>query len=76
MEKPGAHVPMKRAEAELNERWEAVDTARALELRSMTNERAWQIIRSLRPFAPVPRNMDNGMGLVEQQAVFHRRQRQ
>jgi hypothetical protein len=57
-------------------RWEAVATAHARELAEMTEERAWRIIRSLRPFMPVPANPDNGMGLVEQQAIFHRRKPQ
>ena len=59
--------------AEYHARWEAVETARAQELAGMTEERAWQIIRLLRPFAPALPNPDNGMGLVEQQAIFHRR---
>jgi hypothetical protein len=39
----------------------------------MTDERAKEIIRSLRLFAPIPPNPLNGMGLVEQQAIFHRK---
>jgi hypothetical protein len=56
-------------------RWEAVETAHAQELCAMTEERAAQIIRSLRPFIAVPPDPQNGMGLVEQQAIFHRRGR-
>ena len=52
-------------------RWEAVETARAQELAAMTDERARQILFSLRLFAPVPADPRNGMGLVEQQAIFH-----
>ena len=54
-------------------RWEAVESARAQELAALTEERAWQMIRSLRPFAPLPPNPFNGEGLVAQQAIFHRR---
>jgi hypothetical protein len=53
-------------------RWEAVETVKAQELARMTEERAWRIICSLRPFAELPRDPYNGMGLVEQQAIFHR----
>jgi hypothetical protein len=52
--------------------WEAVETFKAQELAAMTEERALRIIQSLRLFAPVPPNPLNGMGLVEQQAIFHR----
>ncbi|MBI2950194.1 MAG: hypothetical protein HYY23_21385 [Verrucomicrobia bacterium] len=61
------------ARAEYYARWEAVETVKAQELAAMTEERAWQIIRSLRPFAEPWRDPSNGMGLVEQQAVFHQR---
>ena len=54
-------------------RWEAVEAARARELAEMTEERAMEIIRSLQLFAPVPPDPLNGMGLVEQQAIFHGR---
>jgi len=37
----------------------------------MTEERALEIIRSLRPFAEPWRDPENGMGLVEQQRIFH-----
>jgi len=56
-------------------RWEAVDTARAQELAALTEERAAQLIRTLRPFMPVPPDPFNGMGLVEQQAILHGRRR-
>jgi hypothetical protein len=61
----------KEGRAAYRSRWEAVETARARELFAMTEERAVQIIRSLRPFAPVPPDPLNGMGLVEQQAILH-----
>ncbi len=62
-----------KARAEYHARWEAVETFKAQELAAMTEERAWQIIRSLRPFTEPWRDPSNGMGLVEQQAIFHRR---
>jgi hypothetical protein len=58
--------------AEYHARWEAVEIVKAQELAAMTEERAQEIIRTLRLFAPVPPNPMNGMGLVEQQAIFHR----
>ena len=59
--------------AEYHARWEAVETVKAQELAALTDERAREIIRTLRLFAPVPPNPRNGMGLVEQQAIFHRK---
>ena len=50
---------------------EALEIVRAQELAAMTEERARQIIQSLRPFAPLPPDPFNGMGLVRQQAIFH-----
>ena len=61
-----------KARAEYYARWEAVEIVKAQELAAMTEERALQIIRSLRLFAPGPPNLLNGMGMVEQQAIFHR----
>jgi hypothetical protein len=57
--------------AEYHARWEAVETVKAQELAALTEERAREIFRVLRLFAPVPPNPMNGMGLVEQQAIFH-----
>jgi len=62
-----------KARAEYHARWEAVETFKAQELAAMTEERARQIIRMLRLFAPTPPNPFNGRGLIEQQAIFHRR---
>jgi hypothetical protein len=59
--------------AEYHARWEAVETFKAHELAAMTEDRARQIIGMLRLFAPAPESPFNGMGLVEQQAIFHRR---
>ena len=64
---------------ELKEAWreqyratsEALEIVRTQELAAMTEERARQIIRSLRPFGPIPPDPSNGMGLVRQQAIFH-----
>lgn len=61
------------ARAGYNARWEAVEAFKAQELAAMSEERAWQIIRSLRPFTKPAPDPANGMGLVEQQAIFHRR---
>lgn len=52
--------------------WEAVEVIKAQELAAMTEERALQVILSLRLIVPAPPNPLNGMGLVEQQAIFHR----
>ena len=62
-----------KLKAEYHERWEAVETVKAHELAAMTEERAREIIRSLRLFAPAEPNRFNGLGLVKQQAIFHRR---
>jgi hypothetical protein len=77
----GYNLGMSSAPQELNEqarveyhaRWEAVEVVKAHELAHMTEERALQIIRSLRLFAPAPSKLFNGEGLIKQQAVFHRR---
>ena len=63
----------KKFRAQYHARWEAVEIFKAHELAAMTDERALQIIQSLRLFAPAPPNPFNGMGMVEQQAIFHRR---
>jgi hypothetical protein len=62
-----------KARAEYHARWEAVESVKAQELAALTEERARQIIMSLRLFAPAPPNSSNGLGLVEQQKIFHRR---
>jgi hypothetical protein len=61
------------SKSHFRERWEAVETVRSQELASMTEAQALRIIFSLKPFAPFPADPKNGMGLVEQQAIFHRR---
>ena len=62
-----------KARVEYHARWEAVEIVKAQELAAMTEERARQIMRMLRPFAPFPPDPSNGIGLVEQQSIFHRR---
>ena len=54
-----------------HDRWEAVETAKSQELAAMTDDRAREIIMSLRLYTATPPNPFNGMGLVEQQAIFH-----
>jgi hypothetical protein len=66
-------MELKEERAEYHARWEAVETFKAHELAALTEQRAWQMIRSLRTFTEPWRDSANGMGLVEQQAIFHRR---
>jgi hypothetical protein len=66
-------LELKEQRAAYLARWEAVETIKAHELAAMTDEKVRQIIKLLRPFAPLPPNPLNGMGLVEQQAIFRRR---
>lgn len=63
------------ARAEYHTRWEVVETIKAQEVAGMTDEEAWQIIRSLRPFTEPWRDPVNGMGLVEQQRIFHQHEK-
>jgi hypothetical protein len=67
------HKSQESLAAYYRERWEAVETIRSQELAAMTEDQARRIIFSLRLFAPVPPDPDNGMGLVRQQALFHGR---
>ena len=46
-----------RFQAECHARWEAVEIFKAHELAAMMDERARDIIRSLRLFAPVPNRL-------------------
>jgi len=66
-------LELKEARAAYFARWEAIEAAKAQELAAMTEERALQIIQSLGSFGPAWKNPFNGMGLVEQQAIFHGR---
>jgi hypothetical protein len=52
---------------------EALERIRAQELAALTEEEAMRQIKSLRAFGPVEREMSTESGLVEQQAVFHRK---
>jgi len=61
-----------KARAEYHARWEAVETFKAQELAAMTDEQARQIIQRLA--APEGwRERPDWSGLVEQQAIFHKR---
>jgi hypothetical protein len=53
-------------------RWEDVETFKAQELAAMTEERAREIIQSLGA-AEGWRERSDWSGLVEQQALFHKR---
>jgi hypothetical protein len=61
--------------AEYHARWEAVETFKAQDLAALTEERAREIIHALRLLAFALSNLMNGMGLVEQQAIFHCKKR-
>lgn len=58
---------------DIRARWEMVETAKARELAAMTDDRVLEIIESLgnvhNPWHPSPHTS----GLVEQQALFHRK---
>ena len=54
---------------------EAIERVRAQELASMTDERALQIIKSLNVVGTPWRQRPDWSGLVEQQAIFHRKKR-
>jgi hypothetical protein len=67
-------LELKEQRAEYFARWEAVETIKAQELAAMTEERAGQIIQRL---AAVEgwRGRPDWSGLVEQQAIFHKKPR-
>ncbi len=60
-----------RFQTEYNARWEAVQTAQAQELAALTEERAREMIQTLRAVEPW-RAFPDWSGLVEQQALFLR----
>jgi len=68
-------LELKEERAQYHARWEAVEIFKAHELAAMTDEKARAIMRTLRPFTPIEPDPFNGSGLVEQQAIFHRRKR-
>ena len=69
---PKATELKEAAQAEYHARWEAVETFKAQELAAMTEERARQIMQWLG--APEGwRERPDWSGLVEQQAIFHKR---
>jgi len=53
-------------------RSEEVEISKAHELAAMTDERALEIIRTLRSVEPIESDPMNGMGLVEQQRIFRK----
>lgn len=61
-----------RALVEYRSRWEAVENARAKELAALTEEQARAIIQSLGAVEPWHERPD-WSGLVEQQALFHKK---
>ena len=61
---------LQEARAAYHARWEAVETVKAQELAAMTDERALQVIDSLCSFDDTLPDPSNGMGLVEQPAIF------
>jgi hypothetical protein len=68
-------MELKDTQAEYSARWEAVEVFKAHELAALTEQRAWEIIDSLATFTEPWRDPSNGMGLVEQQAIFHKHKR-
>jgi hypothetical protein len=72
MSSESEELALKEARAAYFARWEAVEAFKAQELAAMTEERAWQIIQRLG--APEGwRERRDWSGLVEQQAIFHKR---
>ncbi len=70
----GRQITVEAQRTELRARWEAVETVKARELASMTEERAQEIIQSLGAVEGW-RERPDWSGLVEQQALFHRDRR-
>jgi len=69
----GSELELKeKLRAEYHARWEAIETARCQELAAMTDDRAREIIQSLGA-AEAWRERPDWSGLVEQQAIFHRK---
>jgi hypothetical protein len=63
-----------RLQADYRARWAAVEAFKARELAAMTEERAREIIQSLGAVEGWRERRD-WSGLVEQQALFHRKRR-
>ena len=61
-----------KARAEYHARWEAVETFKAKELAAMTDEEARQIIQRVATIEGW-RERPDWSGLVEQQAIFHKK---
>jgi len=70
-----AREAKEKLRAEYHARWEAVETFKARELAAMTEERARQIIQMLGTAAGWRERAD-WSGLVEQQAIFHKRRQE
>ena len=62
-----------KARAEYDARWEAVETLKAQQLAAMTDEQARQIIQRLTAPEGWPERRPDWSGLVEQQAIFHKK---
>lgn len=54
---------------------ELLETIRTRELQAMTDEEAWHVIQSLNSFEPPWAERTDWSGLVEQQALFHRKKK-
>src|SRR5258708_24678713 len=59
-----------KSQTEYYARWEAVETVKAQELAAMTEERAWQIIRSLRPFTSLGETLRTEWGWSNSRPSF------
>lgn len=65
-------LELREARAAYFARWEAVETVKAQELAAMTEERAREIIQRLGAVEGWRERLD-WSGLIEQQALFHKR---
>jgi len=67
-------LELKEERAKYFARWEAVESFKAQELAAMTDERAREIIQTLGAVEGW-RERPDWSGLVEQQAIFHKKRR-
>jgi len=74
---PDVKLPANKKQwlAEYRNRVEALERIRALELKNMTDDEALRKIESLECAGKPWRERPNWSGLVEQQAIFHRRKK-
>jgi len=63
----------KKWQAEYYAKWEALETIRARELAALTDEEAFRIMKTLNVPGTPCRERPDWSGLVEQQAILHRR---